>query len=152
MIQHIETNIFFQDTSVRWSAAKGIARISHRLPLPYVEQVLDNLLEFYSAYGMSTPPTELPVTAELSWHGATLAFAELARKNLVPARRLREVMTWMFKAWLDDECHQFHVLIYPNRRHCFSTYAKVRLQLAQTYVMRPPMSFGLWLEWRMSMR
>ena len=87
----------FKDTAVRWSAAKGVARIAHRLPSSYVEQILDNLLDFYAIYGSSAPPTELPVTAEVPWHGATLAFAELARKNLIPARRLRDVMTWMSK-------------------------------------------------------
>ncbi|CAM9467497.1 unnamed protein product, partial [Hapterophycus canaliculatus] len=57
-----------RDTVVRWSAAKGIGRITERLPQDLADDVVCGVLD-------------LIVEAEWdgAWHGACLALAELAR-------------------------------------------------------------------------
>ncbi|EJC98100.1 TBCD protein [Fomitiporia mediterranea MF3/22] len=91
-----------KDTSVRWSAAKGIANISERLPTSFVDQIIDNILGHFSVYGIHATPSTLPSTAEHPWHGATLACAELARRNLVPDAQFPNILQWMSKALYFD--------------------------------------------------
>lgn len=58
-----------QSTVVRWSAAKGIGRITERLPAICGDDVLDALLELFD-----------DMEKDNHWHGACLALAELARR------------------------------------------------------------------------
>ncbi|XP_008812353.2 tubulin-folding cofactor D isoform X2 [Phoenix dactylifera] len=60
------------DTVVRWSAAKGIGRITARLTSSLSEEVLSSILELFS-----------PGEGDGSWHGGCLALAELARRGLL---------------------------------------------------------------------
>lgn len=60
------------DTVVRWSAAKGIGRITSRLTSALSDEVLSSILELFS-----------PGEGDGSWHGACLALAELARRGLL---------------------------------------------------------------------
>ncbi|CAN0086774.1 unnamed protein product [Ectocarpus sp. 13 AM-2016] len=57
-----------RDTVVRWSAAKGIGRITERLPRELADDVVCSVLDLF-------------VEAEWdgAWHGGCLALAELAR-------------------------------------------------------------------------
>lgn len=64
-----------RDTVVRYSAAKGIARIAARLPHKLASDVADGLLELVSNQDESN--------AEASAHGGCLAIAELARRGLL---------------------------------------------------------------------
>lgn len=68
-------------TIVRWSAAKGVGRISERLPEICAHDVIDALLELLE-----------DVEKDNSWHGACLAFAELARRGLLLPNRFAEVI------------------------------------------------------------
>eukprot|EP00048_Salpingoeca_helianthica_P006781 m.102538 g.102538 ORF g.102538 m.102538 type:complete len:1182 (+) comp14122_c1_seq1:62-3607(+) len=70
-----------KDTIVRWSAAKGVGRITGRLPGHLGDEVLGSLLELFS-------PAEL----DGAWHGGCLALAELARRGLLLPARLAEVV------------------------------------------------------------
>ena len=99
----ILTSIVSKDTSVRWSSAKGIANISERLPASFTEQVVDNILGHYSVYGVNIAPSELPPTAEHTWHGATLACAEMARRNLISDSMLPDVLRWTRKVYFSSE-------------------------------------------------
>ncbi|KAL5520109.1 hypothetical protein ACEPAG_1769 [Sanghuangporus baumii] len=91
-----------KDTSVRWSSAKGIANISERLPASFIDQIMDNIFGIYAVYGLDIAPSELPSTAEHSWHGATLACAEMARRNLISGSKLPDVLLWARKALVFD--------------------------------------------------
>jgi hypothetical protein len=99
-----------RDTIVRWSAAKGLSRISERLPQDFNDQVLDNVLNLFNIHtlpgeeevvggvGDGGMGVQLPASAENTWHGASLATAEFARRDLVGPERLPELMKWMAKA------------------------------------------------------
>ncbi|CAM9179699.1 unnamed protein product [Scytosiphon promiscuus] len=66
-----------RDTVVRWSAAKGIGRITERLPQDLADDVVCGVLDLF-------------VEAEWdgAWHGGCLALAELARRGLLLPERL----------------------------------------------------------------
>ncbi|PAV17192.1 TBCD [Pyrrhoderma noxium] len=105
-----------KDTTVRWSSAKGLARISERLPDGFVEQILDNILGFFETYsGGGLSPTELSPAAEHPWHGACLALAEMARRDLITDSRFSDVLMWMSKA-----------LFFDVRKGSFSVGSNVR--------------------------
>ncbi|KAK4476510.1 hypothetical protein RD792_015666 [Penstemon davidsonii] len=60
------------DTVVRWSAAKGIGRVTSRLTYSLSSEVLSSVLELFS-----------PGEGDGSWHGGCLALAELSRRGLL---------------------------------------------------------------------
>lgn len=92
------SNIVAQETIVRWSAAKGIARVAERLPRDFAEQVLDTTLSLFAIHlPAAMAMGDLPPIAEATWHGASLTCAELARRGLIPEIRLPELMTWLLK-------------------------------------------------------
>ena len=75
-------------TVVRWSAAKGVGRITERLPAICADDVLDAIL------------SNLFSDAERdgAWHGGCLCLAELARRGLLLPKRLGEVVPVVLKA------------------------------------------------------
>ncbi|ESK95004.1 tubulin-specific chaperone d [Moniliophthora roreri MCA 2997] len=92
-----------RDTVVRWSAAKGISRISERLPSDFAEQVLDTILGLFSIHSVATATLyDVPAIAESTWHGACLACAEMARRGLIPPTRVPELIQWLSKALYFD--------------------------------------------------
>ena len=54
----------------RWSAAKGVGRITNRLPKTLADEVLDSLMDIF------TLRDNMP-----AWHGGCLALAELGRSG-----------------------------------------------------------------------
>lgn len=78
---HIIGGLTDPSTVVRWSAAKGVGRIAERLPKLCGEDVVDALLELLD-------DTE----KDNDWHGACLAFAELARRGLLLPHRFEDVI------------------------------------------------------------
>ncbi|NWY04338.1 TBCD protein, partial [Nothoprocta ornata] len=81
-----------KDTIVRWSAAKGIGRITGRLPKELADDVVGSLLECFSFQ-----------ETESAWHGGCLALAELARRGLLLPSRLAHVVPVILKALAYDE-------------------------------------------------
>ncbi|GKV12903.1 hypothetical protein SLEP1_g23988 [Rubroshorea leprosula] len=75
------------DTVVRWSAAKGIGRVTSRLTSRLSEEVLSSVLELFS-----------PGEGDGSWHGGCLALAELARRGLLLPSSLPKVVPVVVKA------------------------------------------------------
>ncbi|KAK9103212.1 hypothetical protein Sjap_020466 [Stephania japonica] len=75
------------DTVVRWSAAKGIGRITSRLTSSLSDEVLSSVLELFS-----------PGEGDGSWHGGCLALAELARRGLLLPASLPKVVPVIVKA------------------------------------------------------
>ncbi|GKZ00977.1 hypothetical protein MPSEU_001049200 [Mayamaea pseudoterrestris] len=78
-------------TIVRWSAAKGIGRITQRLPAVCAHDVLDAILDYFE-----------DVDNDQYWHGACLALAELARRGLLLPERLQEIVPFVVTAILYD--------------------------------------------------
>ena len=94
-----------EDTIVRWSAAKGMARISERLPGDLAVQVLDTLFGLFSIHSTAeTALSDLPEVAEGTWHGACLACAEMARRGVIAPDRLSEFIEWSSKVWVYYRC------------------------------------------------
>lgn len=75
------------DTVVRWSAAKGIGRVTARLTSALSEDVLSSILELFS-----------PGEGDGSWHGGCLALAELARRGLLLPVTFPKVVPVIIKA------------------------------------------------------
>ena len=69
------------DTVVRWSAAKGIGRVTARLPLDLADDIVESVLELLTSAEEAN-----------AWHGGCLALAELARRGLLLPKRLGEVL------------------------------------------------------------
>ncbi|KAI5401634.1 tubulin-folding cofactor D isoform X1 [Lathyrus oleraceus] len=91
-------------TVVRWSAGKGIGRITSHLTSSLSEEVLSSVLELFS-----------PGEGEGSWHGGCLALAELARRGLLLPASLPKVVPVVLKA-----------LHYDVRRGPYSVGSNVR--------------------------
>ena len=69
------------DTIVRWSAAKGIGRVTMRLPLVLADDVVTATLELCD-----------PLEGDGAWHGGCLALAELAQRGLLLPARLKHAI------------------------------------------------------------
>ncbi|EXX50239.1 Cin1p [Rhizophagus irregularis DAOM 197198w] len=88
-----------KDTVVRWSAAKGIGRLSQRLPQELADDVIGSLFELFSENTYTRNDVlEISAVSDYTWHGACLAIAELARRGLLLPERLSEVIPWVGKA------------------------------------------------------
>lgn len=83
---------------MRYSAAKGIARISERLPADFADQVLEMVMGLFAIHSLAAASLyDLPAIAESTWHGACLASAEMARRGVVAPNRLPELIEWLSK-------------------------------------------------------
>eukprot|EP01018_Ginkgo_biloba_P017523 Gb_00473 [translate_table: standard] len=87
IIEQLLTGLRDKDTVVRWSAAKGVGRVTGRLTVVLADEVLASILELFS-----------PGEGDGSWHGGCLALAELARRGLLLPGRLPEVVPVIEKA------------------------------------------------------
>jgi len=87
-----------QDTIVRWSAAKGVARIAERLPKDFANQILETVLGLFEIHSIAAATLyDLPAIAEGTWHGACLACAEIARRSLIEPQYLPKLVEWLSK-------------------------------------------------------
>jgi len=80
-----------RETVVRWSAAKGIGRITMRLPKILGDEIITNVLELLS-------PTE----DHQAWHGGCLCLAELSRRGLLLPGRIGGVIERISAAMVYD--------------------------------------------------
>ena len=76
-----------KDTVVRWNAAKGIGRITMRLPRELGDDVVGAVFSLFA-----------DEDDDAAWHGAALALAELTRRGLLLPERLIDVMPILAKA------------------------------------------------------
>ena len=93
-----------KDTVVRWSSAKGVGRITGRLPKELADEVVQSVLENFSI-----------MESDSAWHGGCLALAELGRRGLLLPERLKDVVPILLRA-----------LTYDERRGACSVGAHVR--------------------------
>jgi len=87
IVDHLLTSLQDKDTVVRWSAAKGIGRITMRLCKDLGDDVVEAVLELFQ-----------DDDADSAWHGGCLALAELTRRGLLLPERLSAVMPLIEKA------------------------------------------------------
>ncbi|KIJ54812.1 hypothetical protein M422DRAFT_24702 [Sphaerobolus stellatus SS14] len=136
------TGIQDRDTSVRYSSAKYLARVSERLPSFLTEQVLDNVTELFSIHLPASQRMEdLPTVAESTWQGACLACAEMARRGLITGNRLEELLEWLKKALLFDVRQGSHSIGSSVRDA--AAYVLWALARAQTFAAMEPFAIPL---------
>jgi hypothetical protein len=112
----IITALSHSSTVVRWSAAKGVGRITERLPSLCADDVLDAILWlFHDTYN------------DRCWHGACLALAELARRGLLLPQRLHEVIPFLIQAvHYDRRRGSVHVGAHVRDAACYTYWAFAR--------------------------
>lgn len=79
-------------SDIRWSAAKGIGRVTSRLPKDFGDEVVGSIIEILN-----------PLEANEGWHGACLAIAELAKRGLLLPYRLDVMVPLLLQALTYDE-------------------------------------------------
>ncbi|XP_019357997.1 PREDICTED: tubulin-specific chaperone D [Gavialis gangeticus] len=92
VVEQLLVGLKDKDTIVRWSAAKGIGRITGRLPKELADDVVGSLLDCFSYQ-----------ETDNSWHGGCLALAELGRRGLLLPSRISDVVPVILKALTYDE-------------------------------------------------
>ncbi|MCI4391794.1 hypothetical protein PGIGA_G00138510 [Pangasianodon gigas] len=92
VIEQLLVGLKDKETIVRWSAAKGIGRVTGRLPKELADDVVGSVLECFSFQ-----------ETENAWHGGCLALAELGRRGLLLPSRLSDVVPLILKALVYDE-------------------------------------------------
>jgi len=105
-----------KDTIVRWSAAKGIGRITSRLDLEMADDIVTSILSCFA-----------PNENENSWHGGCLTLAELSRRGLLLPSRLDAVFPILSKALVYDQ-NQGNYSVGANVRDaaCYVAWAFAR--------------------------
>ncbi|CAL7948916.1 unnamed protein product [Xylocopa violacea] len=78
--------------TIRWSAAKGIGRITARLPMDLADDVVGFVLNLFCGR-----------ESDSAWHGGCLALAELGRRGLLLPHRLSDVIPVVLQALVFDE-------------------------------------------------
>ncbi|KAJ2757077.1 hypothetical protein GGI19_000318 [Coemansia pectinata] len=113
-----------KDTIVRWSAAKGIGRITERLPRSLAQEIVSAVVGMLQEETLvpATGLIDVSMTSEFSWHGSLLCLAELSRRGLLTPLALRETITWVLRG-----------LTYEIQRGDYSVGSNVRD--AACYVM-----------------
>lgn len=106
-----------KDTIVRWSASKGLAKITQRLPLELASDVVESVLDMFeeNVYADDDGTRNISAVNDQCWHGASLTLAELARRGLLLPDKLPQVFEWMF-----------HALLFEQRRGTYSIGAHIR--------------------------
>ncbi len=81
-----------QETIVRWSAAKGIGRITSRFSKEMAHDVLSSVLDLFTF-----------VEDVFAWHGGCLSIAELGRRGLLLPDQLSIVVPIVLNALVFDK-------------------------------------------------
>lgn len=91
IIQFLLDSLKDDDSIVRWTAAKGIGRITMRLSADFADQIVGQLTDLFGAS-----------ESDSSWHGGCLALAELCRRGLLLPARLVGFVPVLEKALVYD--------------------------------------------------
>ncbi|GFR62125.1 tubulin-specific chaperone D, partial [Elysia marginata] len=116
VIEHMLVCLKDKETVVRWTAAKGIGRVTGRLPKELADEVVGSVLELFSYQ-----------ETDGAWHGACLALAELGRRGLLLPERLKDVVPVIMKALAyDDKRGNFSVGAHVRDAACYVCWAFAR--------------------------
>jgi len=116
IVEELLSGLRDRDTIVRWSAAKGLGRITGRLPQSFGDEVVASVVMSF-AEGAS----------DSAWHGGCLALAELARRGLLLPGRLGEVVPVVARA-LQYDVRRGHTSVGAHVRDaaCYVCWAFAR--------------------------
>ncbi|NXJ76277.1 TBCD protein, partial [Trogon melanurus] len=103
VVEQLLVGLKDKDTIVRWSAAKGIGRITGRLPKELADDVIGSLLDCFSLTKTALCSTISFQETDNAWHGGCLALAELGRRGLLLPSRISDVVPVILKALTYDE-------------------------------------------------
>lgn len=92
VLEQLLSGLADRDTVVRWSAAKGVGRVTGRLPRELADEVVESLLDLFTLQ-----------QTDSAWHGGCLALAELGRRGLLLPARLPQVVPVVLRALGYDE-------------------------------------------------
>ncbi|KRX05461.1 Armadillo-type fold [Pseudocohnilembus persalinus] len=116
IIDFLIENLRDKDTVVRWSAAKGLGRITSRLNNQMADDVVQATLELFS-----------PNETENTWHGGCLTIGELSRRGLLLPRRLPDVFPIIDRALhFDVNQGNHHVGANVRDAACYISWAFAR--------------------------
>ncbi|KAJ2393312.1 hypothetical protein GGI05_002455 [Coemansia sp. RSA 2603] len=120
-----------KDTIVRWSAAKGIGRVSERLPLPLAQEIVGAAAEILKEQTLASSdgnPVDVSMTSEFAWHGSLLALAEMSRKGLISPQALEDIVPWIVRG-LSYEIQRGDYSVGSNVRDaaCYVMWAFARM-------------------------
>uniref|UniRef100_A0A7N9AZ55 Tubulin-specific chaperone D n=1 Tax=Mastacembelus armatus TaxID=205130 RepID=A0A7N9AZ55_9TELE len=90
--EHLLVGLKDKETIVRWSAAKGIGRVTGRLPKDLADEVVGSVMDCFSFQ-----------ETDNAWHGGCLALAELGRRGLLLPSRLTDVVPLIIKSLTYEE-------------------------------------------------
>ena len=122
---HVLAALKDNSTVVRWSAAKGVGRITSRLPAICAEDVIDAILELFD-----------DIEKDNDWHGACLTLAELARRGLLLPHRLKDVIPRIVQAiHYDLPRRQTSVGSHVRDAACYTYWALARAYSPE--ILRP---------------
>jgi hypothetical protein len=140
--------LVLQDTIVRYSAAKYIARTAALLPSDWSAQIVEAIIQLYE--GTDTEPVVETAQGRIlepgggsrgdaRWHGVCLALAETARRGLIDQERLGEMLPWVLKV---GERRRIDCLSRLSNhivdRHCHSISGEGRIPLDRMYAIVQP--------------
>ncbi|NXJ05114.1 TBCD protein, partial [Odontophorus gujanensis] len=103
VVEQLLVGLKDKDTIVRWSASKGIGRITGRLPKELADDVVGSLLECFSLNKACFCSKISFQETDNAWHGGCLALAELGRRGLLLPSRIADVVPVVLKALTYDE-------------------------------------------------
>ncbi|XP_076373668.1 LOW QUALITY PROTEIN: tubulin-specific chaperone D-like [Tachypleus tridentatus] len=128
IIEQLLCGLRDKDTVIRWSAAKGIGRITGRLPEVLSGDIISSVLELFSFREKDS-----------AWHGGCLALAELGRRGILLPQYLEKVVPVVLKALVYDEIRgNFSVGAHIRDAACYVCWSFARAyspEILKPYVM-----------------
>ncbi|KAK2172898.1 hypothetical protein NP493_921g01087 [Ridgeia piscesae] len=116
VIEQLLSGLKDKDTVVRWSAAKGIGRLTGRLPQELADEVVGSIMQLFTI-----------VETDAAWHGGCLAMAELGRRGLLLPARLGDVVPVIIKALnFDEKRGNFSVGAHVRDAACYVCWSFAR--------------------------
>ena len=84
---------------MRWTTSKALARISSRLPLPSVDQLVLAILDLYrhNVMHIDTVRENLSLVSASTWHGGTLCLSSFLRHTLLSPSQVQCALPWVLR-------------------------------------------------------
>lgn len=97
IIEELMQGLRDPETVIRWSAAKGIGRVTGRLPQDLANDVITTMVDLLNNR-----------ESDSTWHGVCLALAELGRRGLLLPMHLPQVLPLIRKALVYEDSRGYY--------------------------------------------